>query len=134
SYLVGKQLWLVMEYVDGGTLSDVISNTYLCEDDMATISQECLKGLDFLHSNHVIHQHVKSCNILLRTDGSVKLGGYILGQARHSGVSSVSGTSGWMAPEIVTGQPYGPKVDVWAFGIVRIEMVEGEVPHWSGNP
>ncbi|NXD03669.1 PAK3 kinase, partial [Certhia familiaris] len=40
SYLVGKQLWLVMEYMDGGTLSDVISKTYLCEDEMAAISRE----------------------------------------------------------------------------------------------
>ncbi|NWR26396.1 PAK3 kinase, partial [Emberiza fucata] len=80
SYLVGEELWLVMEYMDGGTLSDVISKTYLSEDETAAISRECLQGLDFLHSNHVIHQDAKSCNILLKTDGSVKLGQYILGQ------------------------------------------------------
>ncbi|NXB12946.1 PAK3 kinase, partial [Cnemophilus loriae] len=40
SYLVGKELWLVMEYMDGGTLSDVISKTYLSEDEMAAISRE----------------------------------------------------------------------------------------------
>ncbi|NXH24828.1 PAK3 kinase, partial [Myiagra hebetior] len=73
SYLVDDELWLVMEYMDGGSLHDVISKTYLSEDEMAAISRECLKGLDFLHSNHVIHRDVKSCNILLRTDGSVKL-------------------------------------------------------------
>ncbi|XP_074400314.1 serine/threonine-protein kinase PAK 3-like [Zonotrichia albicollis] len=80
SYLVGEELSLVMEYMDGGTLSNVISKTYLSEDEMAAISRECLQGLDFLHSNHVIHQDVKSRNILLRTNGSVKLGQYILGQ------------------------------------------------------
>ncbi|RMC01634.1 hypothetical protein DUI87_21647 [Hirundo rustica rustica] len=84
SYLVDKQFWLVMEYMDGGTLRDVISKTYLSEDEMAAISRECLQGLDFLHSNHVIHRDVKSRNILLRTDGSVKLGQYILGQVQHS--------------------------------------------------
>ncbi|XP_053858595.1 serine/threonine-protein kinase PAK 3-like isoform X1 [Vidua macroura] len=84
SYLVDGQLWLVMEYMDGGTLSDVISETYLSEDEMAAISRECLQGLDFLHSNHVIHRDVKSSNILLRTDGSVKLGQCILGQVQHS--------------------------------------------------
>ncbi|XP_074403758.1 serine/threonine-protein kinase PAK 1-like [Zonotrichia albicollis] len=73
SYLVGEELSLVMEYMDGGTLSDVISQTYLSEDEMAAISRECLQGLQFLHSNHIIHQDVKSRNILLRTDGSVKL-------------------------------------------------------------
>ncbi|XP_023776394.1 serine/threonine-protein kinase PAK 3-like [Cyanistes caeruleus] len=79
SYLVDEQLWLVMEYMDGGTLSDVISQTHLSEDEMAAISRECLQGLDFLHSNHVIHRDVKSCNILLGMDGSVKLGQCILG-------------------------------------------------------
>ncbi|XP_068858708.1 serine/threonine-protein kinase PAK 3-like [Aphelocoma coerulescens] len=137
SYLVDEELWLVMEYMDGDTLSDVISKTYLCEDEMATISRECLKGLDFLHSNHMIHQHVKSCNILLGTHGSVKLADFGLSAQltpEQSRQRSVAGISGWMAPEIVTGQPYGPKADIWSFGIVGIEMVEREVPHWNGDP
>nr|XP_030114298.3 serine/threonine-protein kinase PAK 3 isoform X1 [Taeniopygia guttata] len=137
SCLVNEQLWLVMEYMDGGTLSDVISKTYLCEDEMAAISRECLQGLDFLHSNHVIHRDVKSSNILLRTDGSVKLadsGLFAQLTPEQSRRSSVAGTSGWMAPEVVTGQAYGPKVDVWSFGIVGIEMVEQEVPYWNETP
>ncbi|RMB92363.1 hypothetical protein DUI87_31238 [Hirundo rustica rustica] len=136
SYLVDKQFWLVMEYMDGGTLSDVISKTYLSEDEMAAISRECLQGLDFLHSNHVIHRDVKSRNILLRTDGSVKLadfGLFVQLTPELSRQSSVSGTSGWMAPEVVKGQPSGPKADIWSFGIVGIEMVEGEVPYWIEN-
>ncbi|XP_068031948.1 serine/threonine-protein kinase PAK 3-like [Anomalospiza imberbis] len=137
SYLVGEQLWLVMEYMDGGTLSDVISKTHMSEREIAAISQECLQGLDFLHSNHVIHRDVRSSNILLRTDGSVKLADFGL-FAQHtpeqSRWSSVAGTSGWMAPEVVTGQAYGPKVDIGSFGIVGIEMVEREVPYWNETP
>ncbi|XP_053860348.1 serine/threonine-protein kinase PAK 3-like isoform X1 [Vidua macroura] len=137
SYLVDGQLWLVMEYMDGGTLSDVISKTYLSEDEMAAISRECLQGLDFLHSNHVIHRDVKSSNILLRTDGSVKLadsGLFAQLTPEQSRRSSVAGISGWMAPEVVTGQPCGPKVDIWSLGIVGIEMVEREVPYWNETP
>ncbi|RMB92473.1 hypothetical protein DUI87_31115 [Hirundo rustica rustica] len=137
SYLVDKQFWLVMEYMDGGTLSDVISKTYLSDDEMAAISRECLQGLDFLHSNHVIHREVKSRNILLRTDGSVKLadfGLFVQLSPEQSRQSSVTGTSGWMAPEVVKGQPCGPKADIWSFGIVGIEMVEGEVPYWIETP
>ncbi|NWR07739.1 PAK3 kinase, partial [Paradoxornis webbianus] len=74
--LVHEQHWLVMEYMDGGTLSNVINETHMSEGEIAAVSQECLQGLDFLHSNHVIHQYVKSCNIFLRTDGSVKLSQY----------------------------------------------------------
>ncbi|NWZ03199.1 PAK3 kinase, partial [Loxia curvirostra] len=137
SYLVDKQLWLVMEYMDGGTLSSVIDETYMSERQIATVSRECLQGLDFLHSNHVIHRDLKSCNVLLRTDGSVKLADFdLLTQLtpEQSRQSSMAGTSGWMAPEVVTGQPYGPKVDIWAFGIMGIEMMEREVPYWNATP
>ncbi|XP_037981526.1 serine/threonine-protein kinase PAK 3-like [Motacilla alba alba] len=137
SYLLGEELWLVMEYMDGGTLSDVISQTHLSEDQMAAISRECLQGLDFLHLNHVIHRDVKSCNILLRTDGSVKLGDFGLSTQltpEKSRQCTVTGTPWWMAPEVVMRQPYGPKVDIWSFGIVGFEMVEHEPPHWNQSP
>ncbi|NWY28128.1 PAK1 kinase, partial [Pheucticus melanocephalus] len=48
--------------------------------------------------------------------------------------SSVAGTSGWLVPEVVKGQPYGPKVDIWSFGIVGIEMLEQEVPCRNATP
>ncbi|NWZ88913.1 PAK3 kinase, partial [Nesospiza acunhae] len=100
SFLLGDELWLVMEYMDGGPLSDIIGKTCLSEDHIAAISQECLQGLDFLHSNHIIYRDVKSCNILLRTNGSVKLGQYILGQvqcSRDVGLLGVTASS----PEMV---------------------------------
>ncbi|XP_077028262.1 serine/threonine-protein kinase PAK 3-like [Agelaius phoeniceus] len=134
SYLLGEELWLVMEYMDGGALSDVIHKTCLSEDHIAAISRECLQGLDFLHSNDVIHRDVKSDNILLRTDGSVKLTDFGLSTQltpEQSRPCLVAGTPWWMAPEVVTGQPYGPKVDVWSFGIVGIEMLEKEPPYWD---
>ncbi|XP_064260348.1 serine/threonine-protein kinase PAK 3-like [Passer domesticus] len=84
SYLLGDELWLVMEYMDGGALSDVINETHMSEREIAAVSRECLRGLDFLHSNHMIHRGLKSCNILLGTNGSVKLGQCILGQVQHS--------------------------------------------------
>ncbi|XP_031954005.1 serine/threonine-protein kinase PAK 3-like isoform X6 [Corvus moneduloides] len=74
SFLVDEDLWLVMEYMDGGTLQDIVRQTRMAEGEMAAVSRECLQGLDFLHSNRVIHRDLKSSNILLATDGSVKLG------------------------------------------------------------
>ncbi|XP_023800672.1 serine/threonine-protein kinase PAK 3-like isoform X2 [Cyanistes caeruleus] len=74
SYLVDEDLWLVMEYMDGGSLHDVIRETRMAEGEIATVSRECLQGLDFLHCKQVIHRDIKSHNILLGLDGSVKLG------------------------------------------------------------
>ncbi|XP_066038617.1 serine/threonine-protein kinase PAK 3-like [Chamaea fasciata] len=134
SYLVHGQLWLVMEYMDGGTLSDVIYETHMSEGKIAAISRECLQGLDFLHSNHIIHRDVQSHHILLRTDGSVKLadlGPFAQLLPEQSRQSSAARTSGCMAPKIKTGQPCGPKGDIWSFGIMVIEMAERKLPYWN---
>ncbi|XP_068856226.1 serine/threonine-protein kinase PAK 3-like [Aphelocoma coerulescens] len=134
SFLVDEDLWLVMEYMDGGTLQDVVRQTRMAEGEMAAVSRECLQGLDFLHSNRVIHRDLKSSNILLAMDGSVKLADFGLCaqlSPEQEQCSSMVGTAHWMAPEVVTSSPYGPKVDIWSLGIVTIEMVEGEPPYFE---
>ncbi|XP_031360681.1 serine/threonine-protein kinase PAK 3 [Lonchura striata] len=137
SYLVNEDLWLVMEYVDGGTLTSVLVQVFMEERMIAAISRECLKALDFLHSKNVIHRDVKSDNILLGMDGSVKLTDFGLCAQltpERSTRCTVLGTPYWVAPEILKRKEYNTQVDIWALGIVAIEMLEGEPPYFKESP
>ena len=90
-----------------------------------------------MHSQFRIHRDIKSDNILLSTDGSIKLSN--LGHAAQLTVeksrrTTVIGTPSWMAPELVIGSEYDEKVDIWSLGIVMLEMAEGEPPTLKENP
>ena len=137
SYLVEDELWVVMEYLEGGALTDIVTNVRMSEEQIATVCKMCLKALAYLHSQGVIHRDIKSDSILLAADGNVKLSDFGFCAQVSSELpkrKSLVGTPYWMSPEVISRLPYGPEVDIWSLGIMVIEMVDGEPPFFNEPP
>nr|XP_055052582.1 serine/threonine-protein kinase PAK 4 isoform X2 [Misgurnus anguillicaudatus] len=137
SYLVGDELWVVMEFLEGGALTDIVTHTRMNEEQIATVCLSVLKALSVLHSQGVIHRDIKSDSILLTHDGRIKLSDFGFCAQVSKEVQrrkSLVGTPYWMAPELISRLPYGPEVDIWSLGIMVIEMVDGEPPYFNEPP
>ncbi|KAG0662976.1 p21 protein (Cdc42 Rac)-activated kinase [Maudiozyma exigua] len=137
SYWVRGELWIEMEYLEGGCLTDIIRNHQLSETEISAICAEILKALRFLHSSGIVHRDIKSDNILLSSAGDVKLSdfgfcSYISNSSKTN--NTVIGTPYWMAPEVISGMEYSYEVDIWSLGITIIEMVDREPPYIEETP
>jgi p21-activated kinase 1 len=73
SYIWKNDVWIVMEYMEGGSLTDIVTQNFMAEREIATVCLEVLRGLDYLHSRGIIHRDIKSDNILIGTRGQIKL-------------------------------------------------------------
>ncbi|XP_057636802.1 serine/threonine-protein kinase PAK 5 [Chionomys nivalis] len=137
SYLVGDELWVVMEFLEGGALTDIVTHTRMNEEQIATVCLSVLKALSYLHNQGVIHRDIKSDSILLTSDGRIKLSDFGFCAQVSKEVpkrKSLVGTPYWMAPEVISRLPYGTEVDIWSLGIMVIEMIDGEPPYFNEPP
>ncbi|CAF3826776.1 unnamed protein product [Rotaria sp. Silwood1] len=136
-YLRPNELWIVMEYMNGGQLTQIVEQTVLDEGQMAAVTKECLEALQFLHSKNIIHRDVKSDNVLVGFDGSVKLTdfGFCAQLASTESLrTTMVGTPYWMSPEVIKKLKYDRKVDIWSLGILVIEMIDGSPPYINEQP
>ncbi|XP_010212926.1 PREDICTED: myosin-IIIa [Tinamus guttatus] len=137
----GDQLWLVLELCNGGSVTDLVKGFLKRGERMneliiAYILHEALMGLQHLHENKTIHRDIKGNNILLTTEGGVKLVDFgvsaQLTSTRLRRNTSV-GTPFWMAPEVIACEQqldssYDARCDAWSLGITAIELGDGDPP------
>lgn len=148
SFVHRDQLWLVTQYMDKGSCLRVMGvakeiglGLGLSEDSLAYILRETLQGLNYLHSNGQIHRDIKCGNILLDSNGSVRLAdfgvsGWTLSRGeRHETVRTFVGTPCWMAPEVMEQvDGYDHRADIWSIGITALELAKGTAPYAKYAP
>ncbi|RXM36276.1 Mitogen-activated protein kinase kinase kinase 2 [Acipenser ruthenus] len=132
-----KKLSIFVEFMPGGSIKDQLkAYGALTENVTRRYTRQILQGVFYLHSNMIVHRDIKGANILRDSSGNVKLGDF--GASKRiqticmsgSGMKSVTGTPYWMSPEVISGEGYGRKADIWSVGCTVVEMLT-EKPPWA---
>eukprot|EP00732_Lithocolla_globosa_P003350 Lithocolla_globosa_v1_NODE_2645_length_1921_cov_8.660772.p1 type:complete len:270 gc:universal NODE_2645_length_1921_cov_8.660772:832-1641(+) len=144
TYGSGSSTWLVMEHCAGGSCNKLTASQYgLSEEIVLYILQEAFKGATFLHKQNVMHRDFKGQNLLITSQGEVKVCDFGVSaqvSMMRGTRSTFTGSFFWMAPEVVQcqdpklGNRYSSKVDVWSLGITALELAHGVPPHEALHP
>src|ERR1041385_450917 len=132
---VGDQEFLVMEFIEGGSLRTAIDAGPLEFPKAIKIVIQVAEGLRAAHKKGISHRDIKPENIMITTDGIAKIADFGLArkieQKVDSELSTISGTVAYMSPEQLQGQPVDQSTDIWSLGIVLYEMITGQRPFLS---
>ena len=136
--------YIVMEYANDGDLSKKIKaqkqktfgEKYFSEEKILQYFYQICRGLQYIHSKNIIHRDIKSQNIFLMKNGKIKIGDFGIAKAltnSKNNASTVIGTPYYFSPEIINGEPYNYKTDIWSLGVVLYEMCCLKLPFESNN-
>ncbi|KYR00745.1 protein serine/threonine kinase [Tieghemostelium lacteum] len=135
SYLVGDEMWIVMEFMEGGTLTEACQQYPFQESNIAYVAKEALQGLQYLHQNHLVHRDLKSQNIMMTTNGEIKLidFGLCSSFANKKQRVRMCGSPLWMPPEMIQQKPHSYSADIWSLGVSLLELANRNQIH-KKNP
>ncbi|HEX8354880.1 MAG TPA: serine/threonine-protein kinase [Pyrinomonadaceae bacterium] len=131
---VGGQPCIIMEYVDGQTISERIAGygAPLPLAETVYVFEKVCEAIEYIHRHGVIHRDIKSNNIKISSQGQVKLLDFGIAKGQTSQqltqVGSVIGTLQYLAPELIRGGTADARGDIWALGVLLYEMVTGRTP------
>lgn len=130
---MGDEHYLVMDYIEGGSLREMLAKTpQLPVDQVLQIGLDVADALTRAHRLKIVHRDIKPSNILLKKDGSPCLTDFGVARMIESGVitrtNDLIGTSAYLSPEVLTGEAADPRSDIWSFGVVLYEMLAGRRP------
>lgn len=129
-------LFLIMEHVDGGSLSDYLRDCGgMTEHEARGVFRQLMSAVHYCHQRGIVHRDLKPRNILLDADRNVKVADFGLSN-EYVGqkLTTFCGSLNYVAPEILLGQSYaGPGADIWSLGVVLFKMVCGRLPFVSDN-
>ncbi|MGL6186797.1 MAG: Stk1 family PASTA domain-containing Ser/Thr kinase [Clostridium chrysemydis] len=131
--------YIVMEFVDGKTLKDVIDDFGKMNYDTAiTIAVQVARALDCAHRNGIVHRDIKPQNILVTESGLVKVTDFGIakssGSATLTNTSTVLGSAHYFSPEQAKGTYIDKRTDIYSLGVVMYEMVTGQMPFNADSP
>lgn len=127
---------IFLEYISGGSIGSCYRKHGKFEENLvSSLTKQTLEGLAYLHNEGVLHRDLKADNILLDIDGTCKISDFGISKKTdniygNDKSNNMQGSVFWMAPEVVQGQGYSAKVDIWSLGCVVLEMFQGKRP-WS---
>lgn len=130
-----KRLFLILEFVNGGELfSHLRTEGRLPNDDARFYSGEIVLAFAYLHSMHIIYRDLKPENLLIDSDGHMKITDFGFAKVVEDRTWTLCGTPEYLAPEIIQSKGHGRAVDWWALGILVFEMLAGYPPFYDENP
>ncbi|KAL5973968.1 CBL-interacting serine/threonine-protein kinase 21 [Asimina triloba] len=131
------KIYIVMEYVSGGQLSDKMAYTKsLSEDEARKYFQQLIDAVDYCHCRGVYHRDLKPENLLLDYKGNLKVSDFGLSVLKKPGdlLSTSCGSPSYVAPEVITNKSYeGSAADVWSCGVILFELLSGFLPFEDRN-